>query len=67
MSPANHIVAPMTRGGRWLRRRRLAAGLTQGQLAKRLGVSIPWISRRETGAGPLLRRDRLAIEAVLKV
>jgi len=59
------MIPARTRDGRWLRKARTAAGLTQQQLADLLDEDHAWISRRETGARRLTRRDRLAIERVL--
>ena len=39
----------MAKFGQFLRRQRRAAGLTQAQLAERLGVSNRSVSRWETG------------------
>jgi DNA-binding XRE family transcriptional regulator len=51
--------------GELLKSRRLAAGLTQEDLAERLGIEQSALSMMETGARPISKRTALAVEAVL--
>lgn len=43
---------------------RAALGLSQDELAKKLGVTQSTVSRLETGAIPLADRTKLALEAL---
>lgn len=52
--------------GKTLRRLREAAGLTQGQLAKKLGVALNTVSRWELGQMKIAQRSERLIELVLK-
>jgi transcriptional regulator with XRE-family HTH domain len=46
--------------GRWLRRARLDAGLSQRDLERRTGIDQTRISRLERGLVPAMRVDRFA-------
>lgn len=48
-----------------LRRLRLAARLTQAQLAVRLGCAVAWVSKRETGGALLTQAEVWRIQAAL--
>jgi transcriptional regulator with XRE-family HTH domain len=52
--------------GKTLRRLREAAGLTQGELAKKLGVALNTVSRWELGRMKIAKRSEKSIEFVLK-
>ncbi len=52
--------------GKTLRRFREAAGLTQGELAKKLGVALNTVSRWELGRMKIAKRSEKLIELVLK-
>jgi DNA-binding transcriptional regulator YiaG len=52
--------------GKTLWRLREAAGLTQGELAKKLGVALNTVSRWELGRMKIAKRSEKLIELVLK-
>jgi transcriptional regulator with XRE-family HTH domain len=52
--------------GERLKALREAAGLTQPEAARRLGVDASWISRKERGATETTRVDLLAAEAAFR-
>ncbi|MEA3390697.1 MAG: helix-turn-helix domain-containing protein [Pseudomonadota bacterium] len=47
--------------GRWMRKRRLRANITQAELAKRLGVSREWVAGVEGGFQRVLFHQVLAV------
>jgi transcriptional regulator with XRE-family HTH domain len=51
--------------GRELRKQRLRLGLTQAQLATRLGLNRMSISRYENGLWPIPKHVALAVKALL--
>jgi DNA-binding transcriptional regulator YiaG len=53
------------RRGAAIRARRESAGMTQAQLAAKLGVARETVARWESGAGRPTKRARIALDAVL--
>jgi DNA-binding XRE family transcriptional regulator len=47
--------------GRWMRKRRLRANMTQAELAKRLGVSREWVAGVEGGFQRVMFHQVLAV------
>jgi predicted transcriptional regulator len=49
-----------------LRDARRQLGLTQGQLAEAIGVSLSLVQKMEQGDTPIVKRTALAVEAMLR-